>query len=66
MFVFVCVCVPVIGRNDVVLSHCLGFRLLLQLALDGADVVLQHLGKDDIVSSGQQTFCQEDVLSGPP
>ena len=64
--VFVCVCVPVISRNDVVLSHRLGFRLLLQLALDGADVVLQHLGKDDIVSSGQQTFCQEDVLSGPP
>ena len=46
-----CVCVPVISRNDVVLSHRLGFRLLLQLALDGADVVLQHLGKDDIASS---------------
>ena len=38
--VCVCVCVPVISRNDVVLSHRLGFRLLLQLALDGADVVL--------------------------
>ena len=49
--VCVCVCVPVISCNDVVLSHRLGFRLLLQLALDGADVVLQHLDEDDIVSS---------------
>ena len=45
-----CVCIPVIGCNDVVLSHRLGFRLLLQLALDGADVVLQHLDEDDIAS----------------
>ena len=45
-----CVCIPVIGCNDVVLSHRLGFRLLLQLALDGADVVLQHLDEDNIAS----------------
>ena len=48
----ICVCVYTCDLpNDVVLSHRLGFRLLLQLALDSADDVLQHLGEDDIASS---------------